>query len=113
MILTGTEISSVTGNRWRQISPVKTIPSTGTLLKKNITYDAIILDPPRSGLDQKTKKTLLSIQSPKLIYISCNPMTLARDINILKESYTLKEISLIDMFPNSYHVESICLLERK
>ena len=85
----------------------------GTLLKEGVKYDAIIVDPPRSGLDKKTKQTLLKLKSPKIIYISCDPLTLARDINILKESYNLEQISLIDMFPNSYHCESITLLKLK
>ena len=87
--------------------------SVGSLLKTDTYYDAIIVDPPRSGLDKKTKDTLLKIKSNKLIYISCNPITLARDINILKTIYNLEEISLVDMFPNSYHCESISILERK
>ena len=80
------------------------------LLKNDNYYDAIIVDPPRSGLDSKTKEILLDIKSPKIIYISCNPITLARDINTLKQLYNLEKIELVDMFPNTYHVESICLL---
>ena len=82
----------------------------GTLLKAKNTYDAIIVDPPRSGLDKKTKSTLLKIKSPKLIYISCDPITLARDLNELKEIYDIRDISLFDMFPNTYHVESVVWL---
>lgn len=85
----------------------------GQLLQVKNTYDAIIVDPPRSGLDKKTKATLLQIKSPKLIYISCDPITLARDINILKEIYNIKDITLFDMFPNTYHVESVVLLQIK
>lgn len=85
----------------------------GTLLKAKNAYDAIIVDPPRSGLDKKTKSTLLKIKSPKLIYISCDPITLARDLKELKEIYDIKEISLFDMFPNTYHVESVVLLMLK
>lgn len=82
----------------------------GKLLKATNTYDAIIVDPPRSGLDRKTKEALLQINSPKIIYVSCNPITLARDINTLKNNYEVKNISLIDMFPNTYHVECVVLL---
>ena len=69
--------------------------------------------PPRCGLDKRTKNTLLKIKSPILIYVSCDPITLARDLNILKEIYEIKEITLVDMFPNTYHVESIVLLNLK
>ena len=87
--------------------------NVSSILKNDNLYDAIIIDPPRSGLDNKTKETLLKIKSKKIIYVSCNPLTLARDINTLKELYDLKEITLVDMFPNTYHVESITILERK
>ena len=82
----------------------------GKVLQAKNTYEAIIVDPPRSGLDKKTKTTLLKIKSPKLIYISCNPITLARDLNDLKEIYNIEDITLFDMFPNTYHVECVVLL---
>lgn len=85
----------------------------GKILKEKGTYDAIIVDPPRSGLDKRTRKTLLKLRSPKIIYISCNPITLARDLNELKQSYELKDIKLFDMFPNTYHVECCTLLSLK
>ena len=83
------------------------------LLKNDNHYTTIILDPPRSGLDKQTINTLLNIKTKKIIYVSCDPITLSRDINTLKEKYQLKDITLLDLFPNTYHVESICLLERK
>lgn len=81
------------------------------LSKENV--DNIILDPPRSGSDKKTLNAILKIEPKKLIYISCNPVTLSRDYNILKEKYSIKEITLFDMFPNTYHVESVVVLERR
>ena len=83
----------------------------GTLKKENI--DAIIMDPPRSGSDKKTLKSILEICPDKIVYISCNPITLARDYNILKEKYNIKEITAFDMFPNTYHVECVCFLESR
>lgn len=85
----------------------------GRVLKSGEEYDTIIVDPPRSGLDKKTKETLLKIKSKKLIYVSCDPITLARDLNQLKELYDIKDMVLVDMFPNTYHVESAILLQRK
>ena len=78
---------------------------------KNINN--IVMDPPRSGSDKKTLKTLLEINPERIIYISCNPVTLARDYNTLKEKYIIKEINAYDMFPNTYHVESVMVLEKK
>lgn len=82
------------------------------LTSKN-DYDTIIVDPPRSGLDKKTRQILKQIKSPKIIYVSCDPITLARDLNDLKELYNLKEISLFDMFPNTYHVECVMWMSLK
>lgn len=73
--------------------------------------NTIILDPPRSGVSKKIIEYLLSLEVKNIIYVSCNPLTLARDINLLDEKYSLESIKLVDEFPNTYHVESICLLK--
>ena len=74
--------------------------------------DLIIVDPPREGLDKTTKDNLKRINPKTIIYVSCEPSTLMRDLNDLKNQYNIKEISICDMFPNTYHVESIVLLQR-
>lgn len=81
-----------------------------TVINNEMTPDLIVVDPPRSGLDNKTISIIKQIKPKKLIYVSCNPMTLARDIQNLSEEYKLNDIELFDMFPNTYHVESISLL---
>ncbi len=73
--------------------------------------DTIILDPPRSGISKDLIDFLLSLKVKNIIYISCNPLTLARDINLLDSEYKLKSIKLVDEFPNTYHLESITLLK--
>ncbi len=75
--------------------------------------DLVIVDPPRSGLENKTRESLLKINPKKIIYVSCDPATLMRDLNDLNKNYNIKEITPVDMFPRTYHVESICVLERK
>lgn len=80
---------------------------------KDLNVDTLVMDPPRSGSDKKTLKSILEIEPKSIIYISCNPVTLARDINTLKEKYEIKDISAFDMFPQTYHVEIVCFLERK
>ena len=70
-------------------------------------YDTIIVDPPRSGLSKKTRKILLEISPNYIIYVSCNPITLVRDIKELSSKYELKDITLFDLFPNTYHVECV------
>ena len=75
--------------------------------------DLIIVDPPRSGLDNKTKDYLKRINPERIIYVSCDPATLARDIHDLNDNYECLEITPINMFPRTYHCETISVLERK
>ena len=75
--------------------------------------DSIIVDPPRSGLDNLTIDTILKIKPKSIIYTSCDPVTLVRDINKLKIEYTVSEVNIVDMFPNTYHVETVCVMEIK
>lgn len=75
--------------------------------------DSIIIDPPRKGLDKYTIDNILKLNPESIIYVSCDPATLARDLNILKDNYNVIEVNPIDMFPNTYHVECVCVLKRK
>lgn len=81
-------------------------------LKKE-KIDNIIIDPPRKGINKKGIDVIREIKPNKLIYISCDPNTLVRDYNLLKDIYDLKDINLYDMFPQTYHIESLLVLERK
>lgn len=76
-------------------------------------YNKIIVDPPRSGLDEKTVNYLLNGNFDRIVYVSCDPVTLARDLNILKDKYNVLEITPVNMFERTYHIESVCALERK
>ena len=73
--------------------------------------DTIIVDPPRVGLNKKAIDDILKINPKRIIYVSCNSTTLARDLNYLKDMYELEEIKLFDLFPNTHHVESVCVLK--
>lgn len=75
--------------------------------------DSIIVDPPRSGLDNKTINYLKQILAKKIIYVSCDPITLARDLELLSDIYNIDEITPVDMFPNTNHVECVCALKLK
>lgn len=79
-------------------------------IKENI--DTLIIDPPRSGLYKNMVNDVLNICSDKIIYVSCNPITLVRDINLLKEKYVVEKIYLLDMFSNTFHFESVCVLKK-
>jgi 23S rRNA (uracil1939-C5)-methyltransferase len=73
----------------------------------------IVVDPPRSGLHPKVAVFLNESDAEKIVYVSCNPTTMARDIKIIKQNYKLTKIQPVDMFPQTYHIETVALLERK
>lgn len=93
------------------IKNYKIIKGDAALLKKD-NYDVIVVDPPRSGLDKKVIATLNKIKCNKLIYISCNPSTLKRDIKLLSE-YELNDLEVFNMFPCTKHVECVSVLYLK
>ncbi|KQL18016.1 23S rRNA (uracil(1939)-C(5))-methyltransferase RlmD [Cytobacillus solani] len=80
-------------------------------VKEGWKPDVIIVDPPRTGLDEQLLKTILKVKPKKVVYVSCNPSTLAKDINVLSASYKVKMIQPVDMFPQTAHVEAVTLLE--
>jgi len=80
---------------------------------KELKVDTVIMDPPRAGSDNKSLESIMEISPNKIIYISCNPVTLARDYNILKDNYNIMSIDLFDMFPQTSHVETVMVLEKK
>ncbi len=86
---------------------------TDLIENKKIIPDVIMVDPPRKGLDNKTVKNILKIKPKKLIYISCNPATLIRDLSKLEDDYDINEIQPVDMFPFTSHVECVCCMVLK
>lgn len=75
--------------------------------------DTIIIDPPRSGLNKEALKTILDIEPEDVIYVSCDPITLSRDLKVLQHKFDIKKIYILDMFSFTYHVESMIILKRK
>ena len=75
--------------------------------------DVIITDPPRAGMHEDVVKMMLRLEAPKIVYVSCNPATQARDVAILAEKYNVDKIQPVDMFPQTYHVENVVLLTLK
>ncbi len=80
---------------------------------KKITPDIVMVDPPRKGLDNTSIQNIIKIKPKRMIYISCNPATLVRDLKELEKIYEIKEIKPVDMFPFTSHVEVCALLELK
>lgn len=73
--------------------------------------DTIIIDPPRSGLTEEGIKNILDINPENIFYISCDPVTLSRDLKVLTDKYDVKKVYLLDMFSYTYHVECVCILK--
>lgn len=74
--------------------------------------DVIITDPPRAGMHDDVTRKILEIAPDKIVYVSCNPATQARDLMLLCEKYAIRKVQPVDMFPHTYHVENVVLLER-
>lgn len=82
-----------------------------TFIRENGRPDVIITDPPRAGMHAKVVEQILKIAPQRIVYVSCNPATQARDVELLGRSYKVLKIQPVDMFPHTHHVENIALLE--
>ena len=87
--------------------------SAEVISKINDIIDTIIIDPPRAGLNKKTLEFLVNYKSKNLIYMSCNPFTLVRDLGLLKDIYEVNDVYYLDMFPRTKHMECVLVLHRK
>ncbi len=87
--------------------------AAGALASRGLTPEVIVVDPPRKGMDERAISACADMQPDRIVYVSCNPSTLARDILRFNfYDYTLKSATAVDMFPRTCHVESVCLLEK-
>ncbi len=75
--------------------------------------DVIILDPPRAGIHPDVAQVILNAAPERIVYVSCNPASQARDLEILCKDYDIKAVRPVDMFPHTHHVENVCLLSRR
>ncbi len=103
-------LNGINNCRFLQGGVEKILPDLKT---EGYTPDIIIFDPPRKGLDKKVIETALSVRPEKIIYVSCNPTTLARDLKELTAEYEVKKVTPVDMFPQTYHIETVCRLAKK
>ena len=74
--------------------------------------EVMIIDPPRAGMHKDVVKQVLEMSPERIVYVSCNPATMARDMGMMKESYRVLEVQPVDMFPHTYHIESVARLEK-
>ena len=82
-------------------------------IRANGQPDVIILDPPRAGIHPDVAKVILEAAPDKIVYVSCNPASQARDLSILTAGYDIKAVQPVDMFPHTMHVENVALLSKK
>jgi len=86
---------------------------TPEFIKRHGRPDVVVVDPPRAGMHERAVRFLLHLGPVRIVYVSCNPATQARDIQLLSERYAVARVRAVDMFPHTHHVESVALLERR
>lgn len=99
------------GNALFYAGDVKNI-LTAEFAEKHGPPDLLITDPPRAGMHAKVVEMLLQLKAPRIVYVSCNPATQARDVQLLSEQYRVTKAQPVDMFPHTHHIENVALLER-
>ena len=86
---------------------------TGEFIAEHGRPDVIILDPPRAGIHPDVAKVILDAEPDRIVYVSCNPASQARDLSVLCSKYTITAVQPVDMFPHTHHVENVCALKLK
>ena len=104
------QLNKIKNAKFLQGDVVELLPH---MIKEGNQFDVIVADPPRVGLGSELCEAILESGAKRFIYVSCNPATLAKDLNILTKKYNVNSIEPFDMFPNTSHVETICVLNRK
>jgi 23S rRNA (uracil1939-C5)-methyltransferase len=105
------ELNDITNAEFEAGKAEEVIPAW---YKKGISADTLVVDPPRKGCDEALLNTIIDMKPNRVVYVSCNPGTLARDLQVLEEGgYKTVEVQPVDMFPHTTHVECCALLVRK
>ncbi len=113
--ISGSALADARGNcKWNGIENCEFLCGDVRQVLSRLTMkpEVLVTDPPRTGMQRTVTDQILRLLPEKIIYISCNPATLARDIGLLKERYRVEEVQPVDLFPNTYHIESVARLER-
>jgi 23S rRNA (uracil-5-)-methyltransferase RumA len=104
------QLNKIKNAKFLQGDVVELLPH---MIKDGEAFDVIVADPPRVGLGSELCEAILESGAKRFIYVSCNPATLAKDLNILTKKYNVNSIEPFDMFPNTSHVEVICVINKK
>ncbi|KAF0224397.1 MAG: 23S rRNA (uracil1939-C5)-methyltransferase [Erysipelotrichaceae bacterium] len=103
-------LNNITNVSWMCMDAAKAVD---TIIENKTKVSVLIVDPPRKGLDESSRNAILKLKPKKIVYVSCDPGTLVRDLKIFSESYTIEHVELTDMFPQTVHVETVCLMKIK
>ena len=106
------ELNDLSNIHFHQVDMKEILGKIGQWKGKSPEPDVVILDPPRGGTHPNSVQGLLKMAPAKIIYVSCNPAILARDLNILGKEYSLKTVQPVDMFPHTGHIEIVAALDR-
>ncbi|MBR1416295.1 MAG: class I SAM-dependent RNA methyltransferase [Bacilli bacterium] len=114
-IIKNAVLNSITNSKINNVFNTKYMlgDAAKVINKINDNIDVIIVDPPRNGLLRKEIDSIIKINPQQIFYVSCDPITLSRDLNLLCNNYNISKIIGLDMFPYTYHCESVCILERR
>ena len=100
-------------NALKNVTPVRSATEKFLPRCLNMHPDLVVVDPPRAGLGTKPSQLLASLRVPRIVYVSCDPATLARDVRLLLETgYHVEQVHLVDLFPQTFHIESVVRLAR-
>jgi 23S rRNA (uracil1939-C5)-methyltransferase len=105
------EVNNI-GNALFFVGDIKDVFSN-SFIEEHGRPDVVILDPPRAGVHEKVIESLQNVLPEKIVYVSCNPATQARDIALLADNYRVEKIQPVDMFPQTHHVENVVLMKRR
>ncbi len=107
--ISNAKLNKITNTKFYQGDVTEVLPK---LISEGLALDIVVVDPPRTGLGEELINTLLETNVKRIVYVSCNPSTLGKDLNVLTEKYNVKFIQPVDMFPMTSHVETVVLLSR-
>jgi len=99
--------------RANALGNVRIVRSSVEAFRPEGRFDALVLDPPRAGLSERSLARVREIAAGKILYVSCNPSTLARDVRSLSDRYDLSSLEMHDFFPNTHHVEALAVLQSR
>ena len=109
----GESVQASTEQYLARLEESRRVGKGGFLPQSTHTPDLAVIDPPRSGLGERVARKLVNLGAPRVVYVSCDPATLARDLVVfLAAGYRMEQVHLVDLFPQTYHLETVVHLER-